>query len=99
MANFLWKDKRVSLFVKGEIFGGEEEFNLKVLELYLQKFNFKDKTILECMRDFLSYFEMPGEGQKVERILEYFSKKFAIENSENYTEDGAYLLSFLMMML
>ena len=62
MADFLWNDKRVQPYIKGEIFGGDEEFNLKVLELYLQKFNFKDKSILESMREFLSYFEMPGEG-------------------------------------
>ena len=51
------------------------------------------------MRYFLSLFEMPGEGQKVERILENFSKKYADENSNLYTADGAYLLSFLLMML
>ena len=51
------------------------------------------------MREYLSYFEMPGEGQKVERILEYFSKKYANVNQDKYTEDGAYLLSFLIMML
>lgn len=42
---------------------------------------------------------MPGEGQKVERILEHFSKKYSEENPEKYTADGAYLLSFLLMML
>ena len=35
MADFLWNDKRVQPYIKGEIFGGDEEFNLKVLELYL----------------------------------------------------------------
>ena len=62
MANFLWHDKRVQPYIKGEIFGGDEEFNLKVLELYLLKFDFKNKSILESMREYLSYFEMPGEG-------------------------------------
>ena len=35
LAKFLYEDKRVSHFVKGEIFGGEEEFNLQVLTSYL----------------------------------------------------------------
>ena len=57
-------------------------------------------TMLEAMRYFLSLFEMPGEGQKVERILEQYSKKFTEENPQlNYTADGAYMLSFLLMMI
>lgn len=55
--------------------------------------------ILEAMWYYLNLFEMPGEGQKVERILEYFSKKYSNDNSEEYDNDGAYLLSFLILML
>lgn len=69
-----------------------------MLEIYLEKLDLKDQTILESLRYFLSLFEMPGEGQKVERILELFSKKYVKDNAI-YTEDGAYLLSFLLMML
>lgn len=46
----------------GEIFGGEEDFNLKVLDTYLGFLNFKNMSILEAMRYYLSLFEMPGEG-------------------------------------
>lgn len=35
----------------------------------------------------------------MERILENFSKKYSEENPNVYTADGAYLLSFLLMML
>lgn len=69
------------------------------MDIYLSYLNFKDLTILEAMRYYLSLFEMPGEGQKVERILEHFSQKYSEENPEHYTADGAYMLSFLLMML
>lgn len=59
---FLKNDKRILPFVIGEIFGGDEDFNLKVLEIYLGSLSFKDISILEAMRYFLSLFEMPGEG-------------------------------------
>ncbi len=69
------------------------------MDIYIEKLDFKNKTILDSMRYFLSLFELPGEGQKVERILEHFSNKFSKANSEKYNADGAYLLSFLLIML
>jgi brefeldin A-inhibited guanine nucleotide-exchange protein len=98
MAEFLATDKRCSHFVIGEIFGGEDDFNLQVLDLYLEKLNFKNITVLEALRFFLSLFELPGEGQKVERILDCFSKKYSADNPE-LTSDAAHLLSVLLMML
>lgn len=62
LAYFLRNDKRVHPFVIGEIFGGEEDFNLKVMSIYLSYLSFKDITILEAMRYYLGLFEMPGEG-------------------------------------
>lgn len=99
LAFFLRNDKRVSPYVIGEILGGEDDFNNKVLLTYLGYLAFKDISILEAMRFYLSLFEMPGEGQKVERVLENFANKYASENPNKYTPDGAYLLSFLLMML
>jgi brefeldin A-inhibited guanine nucleotide-exchange protein len=51
------------------------------------------------MRYFLALFELPGEGQKVERILEKFAQKFSEDNIKEYDSDGAYLCSFLLLML
>jgi brefeldin A-inhibited guanine nucleotide-exchange protein len=99
LAEFLKNDKRVSHFMIGEIFGQEEEFYLKVLESYLNSINYAGTEILPALKHFLSLFELPGEGQKVERILEAFSKKLSDDNPELYTADGAYLFSFLLMML
>lgn len=31
--------------------------------------------------------------------MEHFSQKYSEENPEHYTADGAYMLSFLLMML
>lgn len=42
---------------------------------------------------------MPGEGQKVEWILESFSNRFLEENPNNLDGDSAYMLAFLIMML
>ena len=99
LADFLKNDKRVTHFIIGEIFGQEEEFFLKVLECFLNSINYAGMDILSALKHFLSLFELPGEGQKVERILEAFSKKFHEDNPDVISADGAYLLSFLLMML
>jgi brefeldin A-inhibited guanine nucleotide-exchange protein len=97
LSEFLRTDKRVSQVIIGEVLGGDEEFNLAVLSDFMKNIGMGGKTILQALKHTLSLFELPGEGQKVERILEYFSKQYAIDNPELH-EDAAYLLSFLLMM-
>lgn len=94
---FLRTDKRVSQTIIGEYFGNEDEFYQELLTDFLKNMNFAGMNILQALKHFLSLFELPKEGQKVERILELFSKQYAIENPE-LSEDAAYLMSFLLMM-
>ena len=97
ISEFIRTDKRVAQTIIGEIFGNDDDFSINVLSDFLKNTSFKSMSILQALKHFLSLFELPGEGQKVERILEAFSKQYAVENSE-LTEDAAYLLSFLLMM-
>lgn len=97
LSEFLRTDKRVSQSIIGELFGNEEEFYLATLRDYLKNLSFGGMSILQAIKHFLSLFELPGEGQKVERILELFSIQYALDNPELH-EDAAYLLSFLLMM-
>lgn len=50
----------------GTLFGSELELHKEVLKDYLKHMSFKNTTMLTALRYFLSNFEMPGEGQKVE---------------------------------
>ena len=99
LANFLKNDKRVSQSAIGEIFGGDEDFNLKVLEIFLDSLNFRGKSVLDSLKEFLRMFELPGESQKVERILENFAIKYVKDNPEDLNQDAVHLLSFSFMML
>lgn len=56
----------------------------------------------EAMRYFLSYFTLPGEGQKIDRIVQKFGQKFFDDNSDNKfisSADSAYSLSYLLITL
>ena len=59
---FLHKDKT------GEYFGEPEDLNQDTLKRFLKFFHFKGMEIDEGMRHFLSFFDLPGEAQKVDRI-------------------------------
>lgn len=48
----------------------------------------------------LSGFRLPGEGQKVDRIMEKFGEKFWRDNPELFgSAECVYLLSYATMML
>lgn len=54
------------------------------------------------MRIFLTYFQLPGEAQQVDRIMQKFGEKFMNDNAHNtYLKNGgvAYVLSYSLMML
>lgn len=99
MARFIKDDRRVGPFMIGEIFGDPEDFNTVVRETYLEWLAFNDMSVLEALKYYLSLFELPGESQKVERILESFAKQYTLDNPGTYTQDATHLLSFLLMML
>jgi len=58
------------------------------------------------LRKVLALFKPPGEGQKIDRILEAFSKKFVIDNKSSFQEktakfnaDTTYIIAYLIIML
>lgn len=98
LCNFLKNNKRVEQTIIGEIFGRDDKFSQDVLKLFLQSMDFSNQDLASSLRFFLSLFEMPGEGQKVERILETFSSRYVECNPGNLSNDSTYMLSFLLMM-
>lgn len=68
-----------------------------------QRFDFKGKSIFEAFKMFLEAdFRLPGEAQKIDRLMQQFSNKYMLDNPENpylQNADSAYLLAFAMIML
>ena len=55
---------------------------------------------MESLKRMLSGFRLPGEGQKVDRIMEKFGDKFFHDNPESFgSAECIYLLSYATMML
>lgn len=47
----------------------------------------------------LSKYDLVGEGQKIDRMIQKFAKKYYKDNKEKISEECAYGLSYLLIML
>ncbi|KAG5064892.1 hypothetical protein JHK85_006075 [Glycine max] len=102
--------EQVALFLKntagldetkiGDYLGEREEFSLKVMHAYVDSFNFKGMDFGEAIRFFLQGFRLPGEAQKIDRIMEKFAERYCKCNPSSFSSaDTAYVLAYSVIML
>jgi len=71
-----------------------------VLTEFTELIDFKGMTIDDGLRVFLGYFDLPGEGQKIDRIMQVFAGKYYKDNPNSFKSgSAAYTLSFALIML
>ncbi|KAK4258438.1 hypothetical protein QN277_004889 [Acacia crassicarpa] len=84
----------------GDYLGEREEFSLKVMHAYVDSFNFKGMDFGEAIRFFLRGFRLPGEAQKIDRIMEKFAERYCKCNPSSFSSaDTAYVLAYSVIML
>ncbi|GAB2267564.1 Protein big1 [Dionaea muscipula] len=84
----------------GDYLGDREDFPLKVMHAYVDSFNFENLDFGEAIRFFLRGFRLPGEAQKIDRIMEKFAERYCICNPNSFTSaDTAYVLAYSVIML
>jgi len=88
----------------GEYLGREAEyqggFSIRVLHEYVRLMDFTGLMFDDAIRYFLSGFRLPGEAQKIDRIMEKFAERFTEQNPGLFpTADVAFILSFSIIML
>ncbi|KAK3256646.1 hypothetical protein CYMTET_34225, partial [Cymbomonas tetramitiformis] len=108
VALFYKKSPGLDKTIVGEYLGDAKDFKIEVLDEYTKSFDFVDMTIDGSLRMFLDGFRLPGEAQKISRILEYFSacyyqhngqKGENPSNAEPADSDSVYVLSYSIIML
>jgi brefeldin A-resistance guanine nucleotide exchange factor 1 len=60
----------------GEYFGEPDAFNISVLECFTKQFNFTNMALDGALRTYLEAFRLPGEAQKISRVLEAFASHY-----------------------
>ncbi|XP_052207942.1 LOW QUALITY PROTEIN: ARF guanine-nucleotide exchange factor GNOM-like [Diospyros lotus] len=84
----------------GDYLGNHDEFCIQVLHEFARTFDFQDMTLDTALRVFLETFRLPGESQKIQRVLEAFAERY-YEQSPHIlaNKDAALLLSYSLILL
>ncbi|XP_073269990.1 ARF guanine-nucleotide exchange factor GNOM-like [Primulina huaijiensis] len=84
----------------GDFLGNHDEFCVQVLHEFAGTFDFKDMNLDTALRLFLETFRLPGESQKIQRVLEAFSERYYEQSPQILAnKDAALLLSYSIIML
>lgn len=115
LGHIAWDPKSVALFLikyqdkldktqVGEFLGREKEyengFAYKVLHEYVEALDFSSLKFDTAIRHFLYGFRLPGEAQKIDRIMEKFAERYYIQHQNEFANaDMAFILAFSTIML
>ena len=66
-----------------------EEFNLAVLHAFVCMQELQDMLIVSALRQFLWSFRLPGEAQKIDRMIEKLAERYCELNPDIFTTTGA----------
>ncbi|KAM2069880.1 hypothetical protein ACFX16_001345 [Malus domestica] len=84
----------------GDFLGNHDEFCVQVLHKFAGTFDFADMNLDTALRLFLETFRLPGESQKIQRVLEAFSERYYEQSPLILAnKDAALLLSYSLIML
>ena len=100
IATFLKDASGLDKALIGDYLGEREELSLKVMHAYVDSFNFQEMEFDEAIRVFLQGFRLPGEAQKIDRIMEKFAERYWKCNPKAFSSaDTAYVLAYSVIML
>jgi brefeldin A-inhibited guanine nucleotide-exchange protein len=88
----------------GDLLGREKEYEngfcYQVLNEYVEAMDFSDLVFDKAIRYFLQGFRLPGEAQKIDRIMEKFAERYYIQHKDEFASaDMAFILAFSTIML
>lgn len=100
IAKFLLEGEGLNKTAIGDYLGERIEFNMKVLDSYVNLHNFSDLILVQALRQFLWSFRLPGEAQKIDRMMEKFAITYCQQNPGVFDDtDTCFVLSFAVIML
>lgn len=100
IAQFLYKGEGLNKTAIGDYLGERDEFNIQVLHAFVELHEFTDLNLVQALRQFLWSFRLPGEAQKIDRMMEAFAQRYCQCNHGVFqSTDTCYVLSFAIIML
>jgi len=101
VAQFLRNTPGLNKNLIGDYLGEHNPFNIAVLHSLVSTFDFKGEALDAALRMFLESFRLPGEAQKIDRIVQAYAEHYFVQNSPCVfsSADTAYTLAFSTIML
>ncbi|KAJ7955363.1 Brefeldin A-inhibited guanine nucleotide-exchange protein like [Quillaja saponaria] len=100
VAQFLKNAPNLDKAMIGDYLGQHEEFPLAVMHAYVDSMKFSGMKFHTSIREFLKGFRLPGEAQKIDRIMEKFAERYCADNPDLFKNaDTAYVLAYAVIML
>uniref|UniRef100_A0A674PP80 Cytohesin 3 n=1 Tax=Takifugu rubripes TaxID=31033 RepID=A0A674PP80_TAKRU len=100
IAQFLYKGEGLNKTVIGDYLGERDDFNIKVLLALWSFTSSLTSNLVQALRQFLWSFRLPGEAQKIDRMMEAFASRYCQCNPGVFqSTDTCYVLSFAIIML
>ncbi|CAD6336232.1 unnamed protein product [Miscanthus lutarioriparius] len=100
VASFLRNTAGLNATMIGDYLGERDDFPLKVMHAYVDALNFEGMDFGQAIRFFLQGFRLPGEAQKIDRIMEKFAQCYCKCNPNAFTSaDTAYVLAYSVILL
>lgn len=100
VAQFLYKGEGLSKAAIGDYLGERNDFNIEVLKAFVNLHEFSDTILVQALRQFLWSFRLPGEAQKIDRMIELFAKRYSQLNPSVFkSTDTCFVVSFSIIML
>ena len=108
LAKFLYRNDSLDKVEVGDLLSGttdrfmrHEQYD-ELRRCYISLLDFTGLTLDQALRTFLSDsgFRLPGEAQKIDRLLSAFSDAYVKDNPNSVRDaDAAYTLTFALVML
>eukprot|EP00889_Picochlorum_renovo_P005376 jgi/Picre1/32406/NNA_007752.t1 len=73
-------DSKLDPEAVGELLGHHDERSIKIMHAFVRKLDFSGLTVDAALRVMLRGFRLPGEAQKIDRIMEKFAEKYYAHN-------------------
>uniref|UniRef100_A0A1B0FYA9 Cytohesin-1 n=1 Tax=Phlebotomus papatasi TaxID=29031 RepID=A0A1B0FYA9_PHLPP len=100
VAYLLYKGEGLNKTAIGDYLGEKNDFNEQVLKAFVELHDFTNLILVQALRQFLWSFRLPGEAQKIDRMMECFAQRYCHLNPDIFTNtDTCYVLSFAIIML
>ncbi|XP_026549069.1 cytohesin-4 [Notechis scutatus] len=100
IAKFLYQGEGLNKTAIGDYLGQRDPLNLQILQAFVECHQFGNLNLVQALRQFLWSFRLPGEAQKIDRMMEAFANWYCQCNPGIFqSTDACYILSFSVIML